>query len=169
MTRQIKSIIIHCSATPDGKWVMAGEIDLWHKDRGFKRADEFRQRQNPTLAAIGYHFVILVNGTVATGRHLDEAGAHAPGFDSKSIGICLIGTGKFTAAQWLSLRQNVLGLQEHVMLIQADKAPVRVLGHRDLTGAGTPCPGFSVSDWVKNDMRPLSAHLLDESRIADAE
>jgi hypothetical protein len=169
MTRPIKSIIIHSSATPNGEWIDVIDIDVWHRELGFKRSAEFRQRQNPELTSIGYHFVIYTNGAVATGRDLDEAGSHAEGFNSKTMGVCLIGTNQFTAAQWLSLRQNVLGLQEHVMLMQADKAPVRVLGHRDLPGAGTPCPGFSVSDWVKNDMRPLSAHLLDESGIADAE
>jgi hypothetical protein len=167
MTRQIKSIIIHCSATPNGQWFQAGEIDRWHKERGFKRSDEFRARQNPLLAAIGYHFVILINGSVATGRSLDEVGAHAKGFNAKSVGICLIGTDQFTAAQWKALRENVLKLQEHVMLMQGDSVAPRVLGHGDLPGVGTSCPGFSVSDWQKNEMRPLPDHVLDDDRIGD--
>lgn len=66
MTRQIKSIIIHCTATPNGKYVSVNDIDRWHRERGFKRSAECRQWQNPDLAAIGYHFVIYTNGTVAT-------------------------------------------------------------------------------------------------------
>lgn len=167
MTRQIKSIIIHCAATPNGKHFSVNEIDQWHRQRGFKRSTEFRQRQNPDLAAIGYHFVIYPNGAVATGRHFDEVGAHARGFNAKSIGICLVGTDKFTAAQWKSLEKNVCGLTADIVLLQGDDAIPRVLGHRDLPDVHKECPGFSVSAWLKNEMRPLPGHVLDESSIAD--
>lgn len=166
MTRQIKSLIIHCSATPNGKWFQAGEIDRWHHDRGFKRADEFRVRQNPTLAAIGYHFVILVNGSVATGRHLDEVGAHAKGYNSKSLGICLIGTDQFTPAQWDSLSHVTRKMQEHVMLLWGGDAPT-VLGHRDLPGVNKTCPGFSVAEWLGDGMQPKQAHILIQPDIYD--
>lgn len=167
MTRHIKSIIIHCAATPNGKWFTAGDIDKWHKDRGFKRSSEFRQRQAPQFAAIGYHFVIYTNGAVAIGRHLDEVGAHAQGFNSKSIGVCLVGTNQFTLEQWSSLRDNVRNLQEHLMLMQGDANPPIVLGHRDLPGVNKECPGFSVAAWMGNDMQPLAGHILDKTGISD--
>lgn len=169
MTRQIKSIIIHCAATPNGKHFSVNDIDRWHHERGFKRSAEFKQRQNSDLAAIGYHFVIYTNGAVATGRHLDEVGAHAQGYNSKSLGICLIGTNQFTLEQWASLRDNVRKLQEHVMLLQGDNSPPIVLGHRDLPNVKKECPGFSVTNWLGNDMQPLSAHVLGDEEIADDE
>ena len=99
MIRQVTGIIIHCAATPNGKWFTTQDIDQRYQARGFKREEEYRQRFNSDLHAIGYHFVIYPNGAIATGRHLDEIGAHAPGFNSKSIGICLLGTNKFTPEQ----------------------------------------------------------------------
>lgn len=162
MTRSIKSIIIHCAATPNGKWFQAGDIDAWHKARGFKRTEAFRTRQNGNLVAIGYHFVILTNGAIATGRHWDEIGAHAQGYNSKSLGVCLIGTDKFSLRQWQSLKGNINSLREQIMHLQGDAEPPRVFGHRDLPGVAKDCPGFSVQDWLANDMQPLPDHVLHD-------
>lgn len=35
--RKITDIIIHCSATIDGKNFSARDIDVWHKSRGFRK------------------------------------------------------------------------------------------------------------------------------------
>lgn len=75
--RQIKEIILHCSATPEGKDFHANDIDRWHKQRGFN--------------SIGYHFVITLDGTIERGRPIEKAGAHTTGHNSYSIGICYIG------------------------------------------------------------------------------
>ncbi|SFM83821.1 N-acetylmuramoyl-L-alanine amidase [Nitrosomonas communis] len=170
MTRQIKSIIIHCSNTLNGDHVSVEEIDAWHRKRGFYRSTDFRQRQNPNLTSIGYHFVIYPNGAVATGRHFDEVGEHAHDYNTKSIGICLIGTDKFTHEQWKSLEKCVCGLTTDIVLLQGGKESEtpRVLGHRDLPEMHKKCPGFLVVDWLKNEMRPLPSHILDESEIEDA-
>ncbi|MCE7915402.1 MAG: N-acetylmuramoyl-L-alanine amidase [Nitrosomonas sp. PRO4] len=156
--RQITGVVIHCAATPNGKWCDVFEIDKWHQERGFKRSEEFRKKFNPRLLAIGYHFVIYPNGAVATGRHLDEIGAHAKGFNSKTLGVCLIGTDKFTAKQWESLRDNIeITRKFHPM--------ARIAGHRDLPDVHKECPGFSVSDWLENGMQPLPGHVLDDRPI----
>lgn len=75
--RQIKEIILHCSATPENKDFHASDIDRWHKHRGFN--------------SIGYHFVITLDGTIECGRPIEKAGAHTTGHNSYSIGICYIG------------------------------------------------------------------------------
>lgn len=163
MNRSIKSIIIHCAATPNGQWFTAGDIDKWHKARGFHRTEAFRARHNGNFAAIGYHFVILTNGAIATGRHLEEVGAHAQGFNSKSIGICLMGTDRFSLAQWDSLRGTVASLQQQIMLLQNDMVPAKVVGHRDLPGVKKTCPGFSVADWLESAMQPPAGHVLADN------
>ena len=40
---------------------------------------------------VGYHFVILKDGTLEKGRDIKYIGAHAQGKNSNSIGICLVG------------------------------------------------------------------------------
>lgn len=75
--RPINKIILHCSATKEGKNFTVKDIDEWHRQRGFK--------------CIGYHYVIYLDGTVHKGRDESEVGAHCSGHNSFSIGICYIG------------------------------------------------------------------------------
>jgi hypothetical protein len=165
--RFIDLIIIHCAATPNGRSVDAADIDRWHAARGFKRYDAWRQKHNPSLAHIGYHFVIGTDGSLMTGRHLDEIGAHARGYNERSLGICMAGTDKFTAAQWQTLRQLMLELYSSISI-----PSLSVVGHRDLSvdlnGDGViepqewmkECPGFDVTDWLMVNMLPLEGHVL---------
>lgn len=75
--REIKSIILHCSGTPDGKDFTIDDITQWHKERGFK--------------TIGYHYVVYRDGTVHKGRPVEQIGAHCEGYNKNSIGVCYIG------------------------------------------------------------------------------
>lgn len=73
----IKYITVHCSATKEGKEFNSKHIDRWHKDRGFRK--------------IGYHYVILLDGTIEVGRFESEQGAHVKSYNKGNIGICYIG------------------------------------------------------------------------------
>lgn len=73
----IDLIVVHCSATREGKDFTVEDIRRWHKQRGF--------------SDIGYHYVIYRDGTIKTGRSLCVAGAHCIGHNSNSIGVCYIG------------------------------------------------------------------------------
>ena len=75
--RNIKEIIIHCSATAEGKNFTVADIKKWHLARGF--------------SDIGYHYVIYRDGSIHIGRSEDIAGAHCTGHNTISIGICYIG------------------------------------------------------------------------------
>ena len=81
---KIDSIIIHCSATPEGKDVKTAEIDREHRAKGWKM--------------IGYNFVVELDGTVVPGRPLTMDGAHCntagfsgQSYNKHSIGICYVG------------------------------------------------------------------------------
>ena len=75
--REITRAIIHCSATNPKQDFDASDIDRWHKARGW--------------SGIGYHYVIKLDGTLERGRDINKTGAHAFGYNKKSIGICYIG------------------------------------------------------------------------------
>jgi N-acetylmuramoyl-L-alanine amidase len=158
--RSIDTLVIHCSASANGDSLFRGArtpvalIDEWHQARGFKRGAEWRARQNPLLAAIGYHYVIYLNGAIASGRSVGEVGAHARGQNATSVGICLIGTDQFTPAAWRSLREIVVALRK-------GDPTVRVVGHNELPDVKKSCPGFSVADWLRGDMQPPAAHLRE--------
>ena len=75
--RKINEIILHCSATPEGKDFTVADITRWHKERGFR--------------TIGYHYVVYRDGTVHKGRPVEQIGAHCEGYNKNSIGVCYIG------------------------------------------------------------------------------
>lgn len=157
--RTIRRLILHCSASPDGRWQTVRDIDRWHGERKppFRREPVWRRRMNPELAHIGYHYVIYTNGATATGRHLDEIGAHARGCNFDSIGICLIGTSRFSGGQWASLADLVAKLLDK-------RCPgAQILGHRDLPGVAKACPGFDVATWLQVGMAALPDHLLENA------
>lgn len=148
--RGIDKIIIHCSATPNGRPVTVQEIDAWHRVRGFKRMNPVI---NSILTAIGYHFIIRTGGTVETGRGLDEVGAHAEGYNAHSIGICMAGTDCFTQPQWLAL-------SDLVYMLQKCFPEAAIIGHRDLPDVKKTCPGFDVGVWLAQGMGPLEGHTI---------
>lgn len=128
--RRITEIIVHCSATPEGRHVTVEDIDRWHRQRGFD--------------SIGYHFVIYLDGSIHKGRPTQQVGAHCKGHNANSIGICYIGgcaaDGKTpkdtrTEAQRASLVRLITELRR-----QYPNATVH--GHREY--AAKACPSFDV-------------------------
>ena len=75
--RNIKYIIVHCSATAEGKDFKEKDIDKWHRQRGF--------------TCIGYHYVVDLDGKIEVGRPESQIGAHCKGYNSVSIGVCYVG------------------------------------------------------------------------------
>lgn len=137
MSRVINHLVVHCSATREGQHFTAKDIDRWHRARGWR--------------CIGYHYVILLDGTVEKGRPEDQAGAHVEGYNTHSIGICLIGglsadgkTSKntFTAAQFASLDKLLRELKGRYKTAE-------ILGHRDFPNVRKDCPCFDVREWCR--------------------
>ena len=141
--REIKQLIIHCSATPASLDIGAHDISQMHKKQGW--------------SDIGYHYVIRRNGKVEIGRDLDkdgdideETGAHAFGWNANSIGICLVGgvnskgqgEANFTKEQMIALAAFLVAKRE-------EYPGALVIGHRD-TGAKKDCPSFDVASWLKS-------------------
>ena len=82
---------MHCSDTPPGMNIGAAEIREWHLERDF--------------IDIGYHWVIPRDGSLEQGRPADTVGAHTFGYNSTSVGVCLVGRDQFAEAQWIPLHQ----------------------------------------------------------------
>lgn len=129
--RKIDKIILHCTATPEGREVTVADVTAWHKERGF--------------STIGYHYLVYLDGTVVRGRREEEIGVHCLGQNAGSIGVCYVGgldsrgnpKDTRTAAQRVALRNLVEGLQR--------RYPHATLhGHNEF--AAKACPCFKISD-----------------------
>jgi hypothetical protein len=146
-------IIIHCSATPPSEDLSVHDIrDLHAGPKGSyirwagKMVECFGWRD------VGYHHVITRSGKLEMGRPTLTVGAHAKGYNSNSVGICLVGgvniAGEpdcnFTRAQWQQLEKLVYSCK--VMYREA-----QVIGHRDLPGVTKACPSFDVVSWWCNN------------------
>lgn len=129
--RTIDEIIVHCSATPEGKDYTVEDIRRSHLARGF--------------SDIGYHYVIYRDGSIHQGREESKIGAHCTGHNSHSIGICYIGgctvDGKTpkdtrTIAQKTSLLSLLRELKK-----KYPKASIH--SHKDF--ANKACPSFDAT------------------------
>lgn len=123
----MKEIIIHCSATPNGRETSAADIHRWHLENGWD--------------GIGYHHVIRVDGILESGRPEYWKGAHAGSHNPESIGICMIGTDEYSKDQW--------DILENLVRKKIIEYPgVKVIGHNEVSKK--KCPGFDVQWWLKN-------------------
>lgn len=141
-------VILHCSVTPNGKRVDISEITKWHQARGFK--------------TVGYHMALQPDGEVQRGRSLKEVGAHCEGENHDSIGICLIGTDRFTRAQFKALRYQLESLR--VTYSIHDWA---VYGHYQFQSAikqGKTCPNIEINRllywYLCNDDAAITPYLV---------
>ena len=135
-TRVINEIIVHCSATPEGKDYTLDTIRQWHRQRGF--------------SDIGYHYVIHPDGTVEDGRDVNIAGAHCSGHNSKSIGICYIGgmTADNKKAKDTRTEEQRKSLKALLMAMRKLYPQAKIHGHRDF--AAKACPSFDATEEYKN-------------------
>lgn len=142
--RDIDKVIIHCSATPEGREVSLDTIRKWHVE-GNGWSD------------IGYHFIVHQSGKVEVGRAIERSGAHTRGHNKHSIGICYIGgvdanmkpKDTRTVNQAEALRYLVMDLLEEF-------TEATVHGHNEFSNKA--CPSFNVSE----DMADIIEYYKDQ-------
>lgn len=129
-------IIVHHSLTKDSETVSWGAIRKFHtEDRGW--------------IDIGYHFGIeLVGDHIETllGRPETETGAHCKGYNSDSIGICVVGN--YDEDEFDEERQRVLvSLLRRLMTTYG--MPIKsIYGHREFNPHKS-CPGENLFRWLQ--------------------
>ena len=155
----IDLLVVHHTASP--RATTFADVKRWHLARGWRD--------------IGYHVGIRqpaddVAVEVATLRPHDgdselepwEYGAHARGVNSHSLGVVVVGNyseGELPPVMRSALVEVLAGLCAVYGL-----APDAVVGHREVTGAATACPGDLIDlDALRSEvvarLRPLSTEL----------
>lgn len=129
--RTIKELIVHCSATPEGKDYNVDTIRQWHLQRGF--------------SDIGYHYVIYRDGSIHIGRDESIIGAHCTGHNTNSIGVCYIG-GCASDGKTPKDTRTTEQKQSLVKLLKELKTKypqASIHGHRDFSSKA--CPSFDAT------------------------
>ena len=134
--RTITEIIVHCSATPEGRPHTVGDIRAWHKQRGFKD--------------IGYHYVVYLDGSIHAGRSEAEIGAHCTGHNRNSIGVCYVGgmTRDMKAAKDTRTEAQKKALLQLLKQLKRKYPGAKIYGHRNF--AAKSCPSFDAREEYKS-------------------
>lgn len=136
--RRINHIVVHCSATPEGKSFDASDIDRWHRQRGW--------------SGIGYNYVIGLDGSVEIGRDIHKTPAHVRGHNIDSIAVVYIGG---VAADGKKAKDTRTAAQKASLTIllkrlKAIYPGANILGHRDFPGVAKACPSFDAKTEYKD-------------------
>jgi len=107
-------------------------MELWHLGKGWD--------------GLGYHYVIHKNGDVWRGRPEHRNGAHAVGYNTKSIGICL--AGNFDAT--LPTQAQIESLKELMLEVKSRHDISAIRPHRSV--ANKTCYGNRLGDTWAADL-----------------
>ena len=147
MAKQLKYLVIHCTATPEGREVSAADIKRWHTSpapsgRGWKQ--------------VGYTDLIHLDGTVERlvanneDANVDpwEITNGATGYNSISrhivyVGGCEAHTQKPKDTRTPAQRE---ALKRYVLEFHRKHPTVKIVGHNELSAKA--CPSFDVQQWL---------------------
>lgn len=128
-SRPVNEIIIHCAATPEGRDVSVETIRAWHKQRGWND--------------IGYHYIVLLDGTIKEGRPVSKTGAHVHNRNKNTIGIVYVGgvdkSGKAKDTRTPAQKDALLWLTKNLAKMYNVSL---ISGHNQY--AAKACPSFDV-------------------------
>lgn len=114
--REVRLLVVHCSATRCDRNFSIEALQHCHIARGF--------------ASIGYHFYITRDGEVHICRPVYQIGAHASGWNDKSIGICYEG-GLNESSRPADTRTYAqkCSLLDLLRQLKTDYPEARIIGH----------------------------------------
>lgn len=135
--RTINRIIVHCTATPEGRVETVESIRRMHKAKGW--------------ADIGYHYLIGLNGERWNGRNVNLVGAHCEGYNANSIGVCYVGgCDKNMKAKDTRTDKQKAALIALLKDLRKNYPKAKIVSHRDLDRKGKECPSFDATNEYKD-------------------
>ncbi len=133
--RNIKHIVLHCTATPQNTSVKSIQ-EHWKTKMGWS---------NP-----GYHFLIEPDGKVNNLQSVELIANGVAGYNKEAIHISYIGGVDNNGKAIDNRTAQQKAAQIKLILELSHKFPkAKVLGHRDFPNVHKECPSFDVSLWLK--------------------
>lgn len=146
---ELKFLVLHCTATPEGRPVTSAEIRRWHTDPVSRGGRGWKQ--------VGYTDMIHLDGRVERlvqnneDANVDpwEITNGAKGYNSTSRHVVYVGgvarDGK-TPRDTRTLGQ-LKALEAYVKDFHLRFPALKIIGHNEL--AAKACPSFDVKKWLK--------------------
>lgn len=146
---ELKYLVIHCTATPEGREVTAADIRRWHTSPLSRGGRGWRQ--------VGYTDIIHLDGKVErlVGNNEDanvdpwEVTNGAKGYNFVSRHIVYSGgmTRDMTKAKDTRTQAQRDAMRDYVIDFHRRFPGVRIVGHNEL--AAKECPSFNVQKWLR--------------------
>ncbi len=141
--KEVEGIVLHNSGVSVLQSIEV--IHNYHKNKGW--------------AGIGYQYYVRKDGSVYRGRPENMAGAHCPGVNSTSIGICA--EGNFNEEIMSEVQKQ--SIIELVKDIKSRYNIKWIKGHREILA--TSCPGANfpleeIKNAVKNEKEPQTTKSI---------
>lgn len=108
-------------------------LEFYHGPRVIQRLHVLRNN----FADVGYHFFIDGLGQLYEGRPLQVRGAHTGGYNTGTVGVCLLGNFEFIPP----VQAQLDTLQLLARTLREQYALSHLAGHRDFQPDATVCPG----------------------------
>ncbi len=149
MSKPLKYLVIHCTATREGREVSSDEIRAWHTDPVKRGGRGWKQVGYTDMVHLDGRGERLVRNTEDANVDPWELTNGAKGYNAISRHVVYVGglavdgqTPKDTrtAAQKASLKAYVLDFHKRF-------PKVRIIGHGEI--ATKACPSFDVQKWLK--------------------
>ena len=144
----LEFLIIHCTATPEGREVTAEEVRRWHTNPKPKGGRGWSQ--------VGYTCMFHLDGSMTTlVKHNDndivepwELTNGARGMNHKSRHIVYVGgCDEDMKPKDTRTDKQLKALEEYVKSYTTIHPHWKIAGHRDF--ASKACPSFSVQEWLE--------------------
>ena len=148
----MKYLVLHCTATPEGREVTSGEIRHWHTDPVKKGGRGWKQ--------VGYTDMIHLDGTVERlVRNNEDAEVDpwevtngAKGYNTVSRHVVYVGgvskDGK--TAKDTRTEAQLKAMTAYVRDFHERFPQIRIVGHGELPGVNKACPSFDVAAWLRS-------------------
>lgn len=133
-TRRVNKIILHCTATPEGRDVTVEQLRSMHTAPVSKGGRGWSD--------IGYHYVVYRDGSVHAGRDVNIVGAHCQGQNTCSIGVVYVGgCDREMKAKDTRTEEQKQGMRRLVkrLLMLYGLGTGNVKGHYEYANKACPC------------------------------
>ena len=150
MSKSIQYLVIHCTATPEGREVSADEIRRWHTAPVSQGGRGWKQ--------VGYTDLVHLDGRIERladnneDANVDpwEVTNGAAGYNSVSRHIVYVGgCDNHLAPKDTRTEAQREALKHYVEDFHARFPQVRIVGHHELN-PGKACPSFDVPTWLRS-------------------
>ena len=148
----MKYLVLHCTATPEGREVTSDEIRHWHTDPVKKGGRGWKQ--------VGYTDMIHLDGRVERlVRNNEDAEVDpwevtngAKGYNTVSRHVVYVGgvskDGK--TAKDTRTEAQLKAMTAYVRDFHERFPQIRIVGHGELPGVKKACPSFDVAAWLRS-------------------